>query len=138
MDKHHHDHHDSGFFGGFLLGAIIGAAVVFFLFTEKGKKLLKTITEEGFEGFSDFKDLIQEEMDSYEDEEYGDMAEEEQRYLASIPHTAGHSHVEPLHHDHHDHQEERHHHDHEDDGYSHYESAPAPSRVKRFFRGVKR
>lgn len=148
MDKHHHDHHDNGFFSGFLLGAIIGAAVVFFLFTDKGKKMLKTITEEGLEGFADFRDLIDEEMDE-EDEIYEDMAETER--LAPIPHKTEHpkgtsfaeaaySHVEPIH-EHHDHED--HHHEHPEehihhDNHTHYETSPSPVKVKRFFRGIKR
>lgn len=60
--------HGGGFMHGFLLGAIVGAAVVFFLFTEKGKRLLRTITEEGLEGAGELRDLLSEEMDEYEEE----------------------------------------------------------------------
>lgn len=56
------------FVNGFLWGAIIGAGVVFLLGTEKGKKLLKVIKEEGLEGVSGLSDLV---------EEYGDNEEEE-------------------------------------------------------------
>lgn len=139
MDKQHHDHHEgSGFFNGFLLGAIIGAAVIFFLFTDKGKKLLKTFMEEGLEGFDEFKYLLQEEMDEDEEtEEYEDMADTE-GHLTPVPHHAEHSHVEPIHADHS--HEDRHHedHDHHDHESHHEQPAPAPSKVKRFFRGVKR
>ena len=107
-------HHDGGFMNGFLLGAIIGAAVVFFIFNEKGKKLLKTITEEGVEGFSELRDLLDEELDGDEEEE---PIEEEN---VSESHTR-HSHKEPL-----------------------FESRElikemhqAPNKVKRFFRGIK-
>lgn len=125
MEKqHHHDHQGGGFMNGFLLGAIIGAAVVFFLFTEKGKKLLKTISEEGIEGFADLKDLVQEEMyeneEEYEssyDESSNDREYEEPERLKPIPHHTDHSHVEPIH---------------------HHESSPVSSKAKRFFRGIKR
>ena len=64
MDKQcQHHNHGGSFMNGFLMGAIIGAAVVFFLFTEKGKKLLQTIIEEGSEGFSELREFIEEEMD---------------------------------------------------------------------------
>lgn len=128
MDKHHHDH-GGGFMNGFLLGAIIGAAVVFFLFTEKGKKLLKTITEEGIEGFADLQDLVEEEMEDEEGYE-DDMVEEEPRGdVEEVPHhaahpkgtsfaEAAHSHVEPLH--------------------AHEAPHRAPGKVKRFFRGIKK
>jgi len=68
MDKHDH-HHGGGFGNGFLLGLIVGAALVFFLFTEKGKKLLKIISEEGLAGVEEFKELldIEDEEEIYED-----------------------------------------------------------------------
>jgi len=68
MDRDHHHGHGGGFMNGFIFGIIIGAAVVFFLFTDKGKRLLKTITEEGIEGFEDLKDLVGEEMEDEEPE----------------------------------------------------------------------
>jgi hypothetical protein len=123
MDKNQHRHHEGGgFMNGFLLGAIIGAAVVYFLFTEKGKKMLKTVTEEGIEGFGDIKDLIQEEMD---EDEY----EEEEVYEEPMHHDQVAHHVEPLHHHEHEEHEYHAHEEHEH---------PAPSKVKRFFKGVKR
>lgn len=88
--ENHHNHHSNGFMNGFLFGAIIGAALVFFLFTDKGKKLLKTITEEGMEEFSNLKDLVEDEMND-EDEEYEDSP------LPPVPHRSEHSRVEPLH-----------------------------------------
>lgn len=69
-----HEHHGH-FMNGFMFGLVIGAAVVFFLFTDKGKKLLKTITEEGIEGIEDLKELVGEEM---REEEYdGEESEKE-------------------------------------------------------------
>lgn len=54
------------FFAGFLWGIIIGAALVFFLGTKKGKRLLKIISEEGLElseilGADDLEDIIEED-----------------------------------------------------------------------------
>ncbi|MBI3093022.1 MAG: YtxH domain-containing protein [Candidatus Levybacteria bacterium] len=51
---------NGGFVNGFLWGAIIGASVVFLLGTKKGKRLLKTVTEEGLEGVSGLKELVEE------------------------------------------------------------------------------
>ncbi len=64
------NNNDSGgnFFNGLLLGALIGGGVVFLLGTKKGKKLLKTITEEGLEGMSQFEDFVEDEGDAYEEE----------------------------------------------------------------------
>lgn len=127
MDNH--EHSGNSFFNGFLLGAIIGAAVVFFLFTNKGKKLLKTIMEEGSEGFSELKDLIQEEMEeeAYDEEE----GLQPVRSLSTVPHTEQ-SHVEPIHplsHPHDVHHQGEHHHEH------HTPTSPV---TKRFFKGAKK
>lgn len=54
------ENNNGKFSNGFLLGLIIGAALVFFLGTEKGKKLLKTISEDGLESLSEF---FEEEAD---------------------------------------------------------------------------
>lgn len=53
----------SGFFTGFLLGMIVGAAVVFFLATKKGKKMLQKFSEEGLEGVSNLEELVEEYID---------------------------------------------------------------------------
>ena len=63
------NNHSNKFFDGFLWGAIIGGGLVFFLSTKKGKKLLKTITEEGVEGLSE---ILEAQMDG------GDLEDEEQ------------------------------------------------------------
>lgn len=59
---------NGSFVNGFLWGAIIGAGVVFLLGTDKGKKLLKGIKEEGLEGVSELRDLV--EGYGNEEEEY--------------------------------------------------------------------
>lgn len=69
MEKH--DHH-SGFGNGFVLGLIVGAGLVFFLFTKRGRQLLKVISEEGIEGVEELKGLL--DFDA-EEEDYEDMAE---------------------------------------------------------------
>jgi gas vesicle protein len=40
------------FFSGFIIGALVGAAIVFFLGTKKGKKLLRIISEEGMDNLN--------------------------------------------------------------------------------------
>ncbi len=54
------------FFEGFLWGAIIGGAVVYFLSTKGGKKILKTLTEEGL---GNLADLMEEGVEEYEEVE---------------------------------------------------------------------
>lgn len=49
------------FSDGLLLGMIIGGAAVFLLGTKKGNKILKALTEQGFEGLGEIaKDLENE------------------------------------------------------------------------------
>ena len=72
MEKHEHQH-GSGFGNGFLLGIIVGAALVFFLFTKRGKQLLKVISEEGLAEVEEFKELL--DLDD-EEEYYEDMPSE--------------------------------------------------------------
>jgi gas vesicle protein len=73
------------FFSGFLLGALVGAAVVFFLGTKKGKRILEVISEEGAGKISNILDKIDKSVDlpdeSLEDEEFS--------FAASDAATAG-------------------------------------------------
>ena len=61
----------SKFVNGFLLGALIGAGVVFLLGTKKGKRLLKTISEEGLGNISNILEKAEklEEIDEGEEVE---------------------------------------------------------------------
>ena len=48
------------FSDGFLLGLIVGGVAVFLLGTEKGKKLLKVMTQEGGDALSNFLEELEE------------------------------------------------------------------------------
>lgn len=61
-------HQGGNFFQGFLFGAIVGGSIVFLLGTKKGKKLLKTITEEGMDNISNIGELVEDEIEEYEEE----------------------------------------------------------------------
>ena len=65
------NHHGNKFLEGFVWGLIIGGAVVFVMGTKKGKKLLKTITEEGVGNLADIIDegMDEDELDEEELEE---------------------------------------------------------------------
>lgn len=52
---------------GFLWGLIIGGGLVFLLGTKKGRRLLKAVTEDGFEGISELYDLFKEETEKYDE-----------------------------------------------------------------------
>lgn len=73
---------NGGFMTGLLLGALIGGGAVFLLGTKKGKKLLKTISEEGLEGISELGDFIENEEEAYEDDE--EIAAEKPKTAKSI------------------------------------------------------
>lgn len=65
----------NNFLSVFLLGFLIGAVVVFLFGTEKGKKLLKVISEKGEKGISN----LLEDMDSSLDLDGIESQEEEVR-----------------------------------------------------------
>jgi hypothetical protein len=74
------------FSSGFILGAMVGAAIIFLLATEKGKKVLKVITDEGLKNLSDLieeseleEDEVLEEVEPVEEvvEEPKDLEKEE-------------------------------------------------------------
>ena len=54
------------FSDGFLLGLIIGGGLALLFTTKKGNKILKAVSEEGFEGLSKF---IEDAEDSFEDQD---------------------------------------------------------------------
>lgn len=57
------------FVNGFLLGALIGVGVVFLLGTKKGKKVLKTISEEGLSSIPNILEKVEKFEDIDEDQE---------------------------------------------------------------------
>lgn len=69
MSKEQPQHHHSsgGFMNGLVLGILIGAGLVFLFCTKRGKQVLKAITENGVESFSDLTDILQNT--EFEDEE---------------------------------------------------------------------
>ena len=58
------------FSDGFLLGLIIGGGIALLFTTKKGNKILKVVSEEGFEGLSKF---IEDAEDSFEDQDSADL-----------------------------------------------------------------
>ena len=59
--QNNNPHHDNKFFNGFLIGLVLGAAIVFLFATKRGKKILKLISEEGFESITNVLEEIEEE-----------------------------------------------------------------------------
>ncbi len=78
----------SSFSNGFLFGLIIGGAAVFLLGTKRGKKILKSVSEEGLESLSDFIEeastsIGQEEEEETQEETPVKTKEREVEYPAS-------------------------------------------------------
>jgi|GEM_PF-2795614 len=56
------ENQDNHFGSGLLVGSLIGAGVIFLLGTKKGKKLLKAIAEEGFEGVTELEGILEDKI----------------------------------------------------------------------------
>lgn len=63
MDKE--KQHGGGLSSGFLLGVIVGVIITLLLTTKRGKKLLKMITEEGMQKFSNLEDVFNDIEQEY-------------------------------------------------------------------------
>lgn len=58
MEKRNSNHTEGGGMNGFFLGLLMGAGLTLLLTTEKGKKIVKTLTEEGLEDLSKLQDMV--------------------------------------------------------------------------------
>lgn len=86
MSENNNDQSSGKFFNGFLLGAALGAGVVFLLGTEKGKKMVRALTDEGFSGLAN---IIEDTEEDFEDEpmEEGVSMSEQDREEDLVPMT---------------------------------------------------
>lgn len=50
----------------FLLGLIVGSVLTLLFTTKKGRKILKTIVDEGLDKYSGWKDIVNETFDEYD------------------------------------------------------------------------
>src|SRR5438309_823964 len=58
MDNKHNPH---GGGNGFILGVIVGVVITLLFTTNRGRKVLRVLTEKGFERFSDLQQAFDEE-----------------------------------------------------------------------------
>ena len=65
MEKRNNNHTEGGGMNGFFLGLLMGAGLTLLFTTKKGKRIVKTLTEEGLEDLSKLQDII----DTLKDEE---------------------------------------------------------------------
>src|SRR3989344_2421658 len=79
----------NGFLAGLILGVVIGAAIVFFLFTKKGKDIIKTITDEGLDKISDLESILEDTSEDILDTE--NVSEEKTKPIHVVHHVSGHA-----------------------------------------------
>lgn len=77
----------NNFFSGFLFGFLIGAVIVFLFGTEKGKKFLKVISEQGEKGISNLLEDDSLDLDETDDDEEEVQAEETREKEENIAKT---------------------------------------------------
>ena len=77
----------NGFLAGLILGVVIGAAIVFFLFTKKGKDIIKTITDEGLDKISDLESILEDTSEDILDTE--NVSEEKTKPIHVVHHVSG-------------------------------------------------
>lgn len=109
--------------GGFILGILIGVLITLLFTTKKGRKILKTITDEGMDKINNFEDLFEKKMREEDDEDMGMSNEDVPSPVLIATHQVQ---VDPL-----AHQEEYHA---SDEVSSHSHTPIATGR--RFFRGT--
>jgi hypothetical protein len=68
-----HNHNHGG--NGFMMGAMIGAGLTLLFTTEKGRKILRELSEEGFSKLGEYVDL--EEMGLKDNESFHEVEETE-------------------------------------------------------------
>ena len=85
-----------GFLQGLLVGLIIGGGAVFLLGTEKGKKLLRKITEEGIGDLSELQEFFEDEVKEYQDEKEDEEIKVEKSDIIAKKTTVKKIHVRPI------------------------------------------
>lgn len=70
---------------GFMAGIVVGALIVFLLFTKKGRRILKELSEGGYEAIKDI-DVVKNMGDlDEEDQGSGDVVEEKKTSSDAMP-----------------------------------------------------
>lgn len=70
------DEKGSHFTTGFLLGLLLGVSITLLLVTRKGRKILKTLSDEGFENIRDWQSRLQNAQATIDDDFYEEDVEE--------------------------------------------------------------
>lgn len=79
MEHHKKDHHreSGGHFNGFLFGIIVGVALTLLFTTKKGRRILRSLTEEGLDKVNKWEDLISKRIDEKIENINDDLEEQE-------------------------------------------------------------
>ena len=75
MDNKEKNHHSS--LNGFIFGVLIGVVITLLITTKKGRRILRSLTDEGLEKVSRWEDLINKKIDEKVDSINGDLEERE-------------------------------------------------------------
>jgi len=76
MDAHRHEK-GSNFTTGLLLGLLLGIGITLLVVTKKGRRLLKTLTDEGLENMKDLRVKLKEAESMIDEDLYYDEMEEQ-------------------------------------------------------------
>lgn len=85
------NNHNGNSSNGFVLGLLIGGAIVFLVGTDKGRKILKAITEEGFSELSEIIERAEEKIEEEMEEEEASPIKEKERVEEKVSTSNGHS-----------------------------------------------
>lgn len=70
-EKHHSSHN------GFLFGVLLGVAITLLFTTKKGRRILKSLTDEGLEKVNQWEDLVSKKIDEKMESINDDLEERE-------------------------------------------------------------
>ena len=96
------DQRSSNSGSGFLLGVLVGVAITLLFTTKKGRKILKALTDEGWDKISNLEDLFEKRMREEDEDDMGfaDYDAKASMALASQPqphtHAMHHEEVAPM------------------------------------------
>lgn len=91
--------HAHGGGNGFLFGVLIGILIALLFTTKKGRKILKSLTEEGMDKFTSLEDLLEKRLKEEDTDDMG-LGDSGKREMPPVPQahvTTHHPHTEHTH-----------------------------------------
>lgn len=100
-NKNMGDKHAQSGGSGFLLGILIGVLITLLITTKKGRRILKTLTDEGMEKFSDLEELFEKKLKEEDVDDMGvsdvDLTKDIKDPTFTPPVTTHHPHTDHAH-----------------------------------------